>query len=77
MNGCERHLDKLLAFLIFLIVIGVFCAKGESEFTQGLVTGSMLTISTLLGTRGVTRIVNGNGNGNGDKGGNGNGAAKS
>lgn len=51
MNGYERHVDKLLAFLVFLIVISVFCFKGQTEFTQGLVTGSMLTISTLLGNR--------------------------
>lgn len=72
MNGCERHLDKLLAFVIFLVLVGVFCWKDQSEFTKGLITGSMLTVSTLLGVRGTTRIINGSGNGSA----NGNGATK-
>jgi hypothetical protein len=69
----ERHFDKLLALTVFLLVLCVFCWKGDNEFTQGLVTGSMLTVSTLLGNRGVTK-PNGNCNGNGN--GNGNGGTK-
>jgi hypothetical protein len=43
----NQHLDKFIAVFVFLIAVGVFM-KSDSEFAKGLVTGAMLTISTLL-----------------------------
>lgn len=50
----ESHLDKFLAIFIFLVVMSVYTFKAQNEFTQGLITGSMLSISVLLGVRNGT-----------------------
>ena len=58
----EQHFDTILAFAVFLIVAAMFWCKGDSQFTQGLVTGAMLSLSTRLGTGNANKIYDTSGN---------------
>lgn len=44
----DRHFNIYVALFVYLTTLGVLCLFKGGDFAQGMVTGSMLTVSTLL-----------------------------